>query len=482
MRLLAVQRIIGVVVALSGAFMLPPLALSWLLDEGVEAAFAETLGIALVAGLALWLPVRRVRSELRLRDGFIVTTATWVLVSLTCALPFVLGPPHLSFTDGYFESASGLTTTGATVIVGLDALPRSLRFYRQSLCFFGGMGIVILAVAILPMLRVGGSQLFRAETTGPVKDTKLTPRIAETARALWLVYVGLNVTCALAFWVGGMDLLDATGHAMSVVATGGFSPYDASIGHFDSPLLEAICIVFMFLGGVNFALHYVAWHRASATHYFADAELKAYFAIALALSLLMTAGIYAGAQFPSVLESFRHASFQVVSNLTTTGLTTTGFSNWPGFAPTLLILIGFIGGCSGSTSGGLKVTRVVILFRQGGRELLQLVHPRGRFLVKLGRTSVPGLVLAAVTGFCTLYAFSFLVMTLLLTAVGVDQVTAWSAVAACINNLGPALGAAAVHFRDLNDAAIWICSFAMILGRLEVFTVLILFTPAFWRE
>jgi trk system potassium uptake protein TrkH len=482
MRLLAVQRIIGAVVALSGAIMLPPLLLSWLLDDGIEAAFAETAGIAVVAGVLLWLPVRRVRTELRLRDGFIVTTATWVLVSLTCALPFVLGAPHLSFTDAYFESASGLTTTGSTVIVGLEKLPRSLLFYRQSLNFLGGMGIVILAIAVLPMLRVGGSQLFRTEATGPIKDTKLTPRIAETARALWLVYVGLNAICALAFWVGGMDLLDAVGHAFATIATGGFSPYDASLGHFNSPVLETICIVFMFLGGINFALHYVAWHRASASHYFADPELKAFFMIAAALSVLIAVGIYSGGQFPTLAESFRHATFQVVSNLTTTGLTTTGFANWPGFAPTLLILVGFIGGCSGSTSGGLKVTRVVILFRQGGRELLQLVHPRGRFLVKLGRTSVPGLVLAAVTGFCTLYAFSFLVMTLLLTAVGVDQVTAWSAVAACINNMGPALGAAAVHFRDLNDAAVWICSFAMILGRLEVFTVLVLFTPAFWRE
>ncbi len=482
MRLLAVQRIIGAVVALSGVFMLPPLVLSWLLGDGLEACFGESMAIAVVAGLALWLPVRRARTELRLRDGFIVTTLTWVLVSLTCAVPFMLGPTHLSFTDAYFESASGLTTTGATVIVGLDALPRSLLFYRQSLCFLGGMGIVILAIAILPMLRVGGSQLFRAETTGPVKDTKLTPRIAETARALWLVYVGLNAICALAFWVGGMDLLDAVGHAMAAVATGGFSPYDASIGHFDSAVLESICIVFMFLGGVNFALHYVAWHRASATHYFGDPELKAYFALSVALSVVVAFGIYGAGVFPTLGESLRHGTFHVVSNITTTGFTSTGFFTWPGFAPMLLILIGFIGGCSGSTSGGLKIVRVVILFRQGAREMLQLVHPKGRFVVKLGHTSVPGQVLAAVTGFCTLYVFSYVVMALLLAAVGVDLVTAWSAVAACINNMGPALGVAGPHFRDLNDAAIWICSFAMILGRLEVFTVLILFTPAFWRE
>jgi trk system potassium uptake protein TrkH len=422
------------------------------------------------------------REELRLRDGFLVTTLTWVLVGATSAVPFMLGPTGMSLTDAYFEATSGLTTTGATVYVGLDRLPPSLLFYRQSLQFLGGMGIVILAVAILPMLRVGGSQLFRAETTGPVKDTKLTPRIAETARALWLVYVGLNAACALAFWLGGMELLDAIGHAFAAIATGGFSTHDASIGYFDSPLLEALCVFFMFLGGVNFSLHFVAWQRASAAHYFNDPELRAYAGVVLAASVVVATGVYAAGVFGSVVESLRHATFQVVSNLTTTGFTTTGFFTWPGFAPMLLILIGFVGGCSGSTSGGMKVVRIVILFRQGARELLQLVHPKGRFMVKLGRTSVPGQVLAAVTGFCTLYVFSFMVMTLLLTAVGVDLVTAWSAIAACINNMGPALGVAGPHFRDLNDAASWICTFAMILGRLEVFTVLVLFTRAFWKE
>jgi trk system potassium uptake protein TrkH len=279
-----------------------------------------------------------------------------------------------------------------------------------------------------------------------------------------------------------MDLLDAIGHAFAAIATGGFSTHDASFGYFDSPLLEALCVFFMFLGGVNFSLHFVAWQRASAAHYFNDPELRAYAGIVLAASVVVAAGVYATGVFASVVESLRHATFQVVSNLTTTGFTTTGFFTWPGFAPMLLVLIGFVGGCSGSTSGGMKVVRIVILFRQGARELLQLVHPKGRFMVKLGRTSVPGQVLAAVTGFCTLYVFSFMVMTLLLTAVGVDLVTAWSAIAACINNMGPALGVAGPHFRDLNDAASWICTFAMILGRLEVFTVLVLFTRAFWKE
>jgi trk system potassium uptake protein TrkH len=482
MRLFIVQRIIGAVIALSGAIMLPPIALSLAFDDGIAAAFVESALLSLVVGLLLWLPVRRARGELRLRDGFIVTTAIWVLVSASCALPFMLGPTRLGFSDAYFEAASGLTTTGATVITNLDQLPQSLLFYRQSLCFLGGMGIVILAIAILPMLRIGGSQLFRAETTGPVKDAKLTPRIAETARALWLVYVGLNAACALSFWLGGMTLLDAIGHAFSAVATGGFSTHDASMGYFDSALLEAICTVFMFLGGINFALHFVAWRRATGAPYFRDSELKGYFAIVLAISVLIAFDVYANGVFPSFAESLRHATFQTVSNMTTTGFTTVGFSGWPSFAPMLLVLIGFVGGCSGSTSGGMKVVRVMILFRQGAREVLQLIHPRGRFLVKIGGLSVPGSVLAAVTAFCTLYVFSYVVMALALAATGVDLVTAWSAVAACINNMGPGLGVVSMHFRDLSDPAVWICSFAMILGRLEVFTVLVLFTPAFWKE
>jgi len=482
MRLFVVQRITGAVIALTGVIMLPPLAISLAFDDGISATFIESAGLALLVGALLWLPVRRARGELRLRDGFIVVTAIWVMVSASCAVPFMLGPTRLGVTDAYFEAASGLTTTGATVITNLDQLPQSLLFYRQSLCFLGGMGIVILAIAVLPMLRIGGSQLFRAETTGPVKDSKLTPRIAETARALWLVYVGLNAACAVAFWLGGMKLLDAIGHAFSAVATGGFSTHDASLGYYDSPLLEMVCVLFMFLGGINFALHFVAWQRASGTPYFRDAELKAYFAIALSISALVAFNVYAHGVFPTFLESFRHALFHTVSNLTTTGYTTTGFAGWPGFAPMLLVLIGFVGGCSGSTSGGMKVVRVMILFRQGAREVLQLIHPRGRFLVKIGGLSVPGAVLAAVTAFCTLYVFSYVVMALALAGTGVDLVTAWSAVAVCINNMGPGLGLVSVHFRDLEDAAVWICSFAMILGRLEVFTVLVLFSPAFWKE
>jgi trk system potassium uptake protein TrkH len=482
MKIRAIQRVTGALTAASAGVIVPSLLLAWWWDESTEAMFARCLAATLVLGLGLWYPARHAHDELGVREGFLVTTIAWLLVSATCALPFLWGPTHLSLADAVFESVSGLTTTGATVLSGLDQLPRSVLFYRQSLNFLGGVGIIILAVAILPMLRVGGSQLFRAETTGPVKDNKLTPRVAETARALWRVYLGLNIACAVAYWIGGMPWFDAVCHAFSTVATGGFSIHDQSLGYYHSTLIENIAMLFMFLGGINYALHYRAWRRASLDGYFADAEVKAYFAITLGLAVVVAIGVYANGNYDTLAAAFHEGLFQTVSNLSTTGLTTHSYANWGSFVPMLLIMMGFVGGCSGSTAGGMKVARVVMLFRQGAREIQQLIHPKGRFVVKLGGISVTGAVLAAVTGFCTLYCFSYVVMALALSASGVDWVTAWSAVAVCINNMGPGLDGIAERFHNFNDASIWVCSFAMILGRLEVFTVLVLFSPTFWRE
>lgn len=481
MRIFAIQKVVGAVIALTGAVNLPPIALSLLDGDGWVMAYVDSLVACAVVGALLWLPVRRVRQDLRLRDGFLVVTLIWLIACAACALPFMLGPTHLGVADAYFEAVSGLTTTGATVIVGLDALPRSMHLYRQSLHFLGGLGIIVLAVAVLPMLRIGGAQLFRAESTGPVKDSRLTPRIAETAKALWLVYLGLVIACALAYWIGGMGGFDAVTHAFSTVATGGFANYDASIGAFDSPLIELVAIVFMFLGGVNFGLHFIAWRRASAHHYFTDPETRAFVGILVGLALLLALNLWLAGRY-GLVDSLRHAGFQLVSNVTTTGFTTVGFTDWPGFAPLALILVGFIGGCSGSTSGGIKIVRIVILFKQGWREIQQLVHPRGRFIVKLGELSVPGAVLAAVTAFCTLHIACFTLLTLALASLGLDLLSAFSAAASMLNNLGPGLGVVASNFRDVGDAGVWLCSFAMILGRLEIFTVLVLLTPAFWRE
>jgi len=481
-RVRTLQRLLGAIVALSGMMSLPPAALAWWWGEATVLAFLESFLVPFAAGLVLWFPVRNAQYELRLRDGFLIVSAAWIIACLVTALPFVLAPPHLSYTDAVFEATSGLTTTGATVITGIEHLPRSVLFFRSSLNYFGGMGIVILAVAILPMLRIGGMQLFRAESTGPQKDSKLTPRIADTAKALWLVYTGLVVLCALAFWAGGMSFFDAVTHAMPTVATGGFANYDASFGHWDSALLDGIAILFMFLGGLNFGLHWYAWRRATLGHYKADAEFLGFLWICLAVTAAITLTIWLGGRFDDPLTAFRHALFQVVSNITTTGFVTTGFVDWPGMAPLALMMVGFVGGCAGSTSGGMKVARVQMVVRQGFRELKQLVHPKGQFLVKVGGKRVSESVVISVAGFCTLYILAYLVMTLALTADGVDIVTAFSAIAACINNMGPGLGEVASHFQTLGDGAIWICSFAMVLGRLEVFTLLVLLTPQFWRD
>jgi trk system potassium uptake protein TrkH len=476
------QRIFGAIIALSSLITVPPLVIAWSLSEPSLGAFIDSFLLIGGVGLALWWPAREAHYDLRLRDGFLITTAIWIIASLVTAIPFTLAAPYLSYTDAVFEATSGLTTTGASVITGLDALPRSVLFYRQSLNSLGGMGIVILAVAILPMLKIGGMQLFRAESTGPTRDSKLTPRIAETARALGLVYLGLNVLCALAYWIGGMSFFDAVCHAMATVATGGFSTHDANFGYWHSALIDGMAMVFMMLGGANFGLHWYAWRRATISHYQADAELFTFTAIAVIASVLVAVNLWLSGQYPNFFTALHLGGFQVVANLTTTGFFTTGYADWPGMAPLLLILLSFIGGCAGSTAGGMKVARLQMVVRQGLREIKQLVHPKGQFVVKVGGKRVSESVVISVAGFCTIYLVSFLVLTLLLTANGLDIVTSFSAIAACLNNLGQGLGQVAHHYNALNDFSTWVCTFAMILGRLEIFTVLVLLTPQFWQE
>jgi trk system potassium uptake protein TrkH len=482
MRLLAILRILGVIIGLTSLTKLPSALLAWWLDELTVRVFFGSFLLSALLGLLLYWPNRKVSYDLRLRDGFLIVTLTWVSASLVSALPLVFGPPHLSLADAVFEATSGLTTTGATVIAGLDLLPRSVLLYRQVLQFAGGMGIVILAVAILPMLRIGGTQLFRAETTGPSRDSKLTPRIAGTAKALWLVYLGLTVLCTLSFWVAGMGLFDAVCHAMSTVSTGGFSTWDAGFGHWNSALLETVAIVFMVLGGINFALHFAAWRSASVTPYYGDSELRAFIRILALASVACALVIWLGGDYAAPGQALRHATFQVVSMMTTTGYVVPGFDQWSGIAPMLLMIVAVIGGCSGSTVGGLKVARVLMVVRQGLREVRQLVHPKGQFLVKMGGKRVSESVVLSVSGFITLWMCCFMLVLLGLVASGLDLVSAFGGTVATLANAGPGLGSVAYTFADASPAAVWLGSFAMLLGRLEVFSVLVLFTPAFWRD
>ena len=477
-----VLRIIGVLSVFFSFTMLPPVAVSWYYRDGAHLPFLFGFLIILSAGLLLWWPFRHARRDLRVRDGFLVVALLWIILSFTGAVPLLMVErPYLTFTDAVFEAVSGLTTTGATVISGLDGLPRSILYYRQQLQWLGGMGIVVLAVAVLPLLRVGGMQLYRAETPGPMKDTKLTPRIAETAKALWGVYLGLTVICAFSYWCVGMQPFDAVAHAFSTIAIGGFSTHDASIGFFRSPAIEAVALVFMLISGINFALHFEILRRRHLHVYFADSEVRTYVAL-LILVAMLTSGYLWWRGDIDPHAAVRYGLFQTVSFMTTTGFTSTDYSVWPAFVQVILVFGAFVGGCAGSTAGGLKVIRVLLLYKQGIREILRLIHPQAEIPVKVGRIPVSTRVVEAVWGFFSLYVASFAVMMALMMAAGLDQVTAFAAVAACLNNLGPGLGEVTAGFMTMPDAVKWLACFAMLLGRLEIFTLLVLLVPAYWRS
>ena len=482
-RTATVQRILGFLIAGASLMMLPPAAVSLWYMDGTATLFLVSAVVLFLIGMVIFLPVRHVHEELRLRDGFLVVVACWLSLVLVGALPFLLlAEPDISYVDAVFESMSALTTTGATILTKIDELPRGILYYRQQLQWLGGLGIVVLAVAILPMLRIGGMQLYRAETPGPLKDSKLTPRITETAKALWLIYLGITVLCALAYWLGGMTLFDAVGHAFSTVAIGGMSTHDAGFTWFNSPTLELIATFFMVVAGINFAIHFTSWKRASSQPYFQDPELKVYASLLLGFAILTTLALYLNGTYGSLTESARFAIFQVVSVMTTTGFSSADFSIWPGFIPIMLICIAFIGGCAGSTCGGMKVIRIMLLYRQASREIRRLIHPHAIIPVKIGGRKTSANVMDAVWGFFFLYVASFVMITIALNGVGVDPVTAYAAAAACITNLGPGLGDVSANYASLSSTAKVILSFAMLMGRLEIFTLLVLFSPEFWRN
>lgn len=483
MQLLTIQRILGILLSLFSITMLPAMAVSIYYQDGSLQAFIDAFVLLLVTGLIFWFPVRNHRKELKIRDGFIVVVMFWIALGLAGALPFFLTEvPKMTFTDAVFESMSGLTTTGATVLTGLDTLPEAVLFYRQFLQWLGGMGIVVLAVAILPLLGVGGMQLYRAEMPGPMKDSKLTPRITETAKALWYIYLSLTIGCAVAYYLAGMSWFDAVGHSFSTVAIGGFSTHDLSIGYFNSAAIEMIAVVFMLLAGINFTLHFLGWRHRSIKHYWADAELRTYIWILVIISLVASGYLYFTGTYQDPWTAFHQGVFQAVSIGTTTGFTTTDYSLWPGFLPVLLLMASYIGGCAGSTAGGMKVIRVMLLFKQGYREVLRLIHPNAVYAIKVNNKALPPKVIGAVWGFFAMYVFCFSIMHLFLMATGLDVVTSFSAVTACLNNLGPGLGDVGANFSSINSPAKWVLCVAMLLGRLEIFTLLVVLTPAFWRR
>ena len=483
MQLIVIQKILGLLLALFSVAMLPPLLIALASGEDTATGFLSVFLLILALGLALWLPARKSKKDLRLRDGFVVVVMFWAGLGLAGAAPFLLlQTPAMSVTDAVFESISGLTTTGATVLTGLDQMPKSILFYRQELQWLGGMGIIVLAVAILPVLGVGGMQLYRAETPGPIKDAKLTPRITETAKALWYIYLSMTIACAFLYWLAGMSLFDAVSHSFSTVSIGGFSTHDDSMRHFNSPLVNAVAVVFMLFAGLNFALHFAAWRSASLGAYRRDAEARTFLKMLLAACVVTCLYLIHSETYEDPLTAISHGIFQSVSIATTTGFSTTSYSSWPAFLPVLLLFASFIGGCAGSTGGGLKVIRVLLLSKQGVREIRRLVHPNAIMRIKLGGKPVEESIIGAVWGFFASYIAIFAALLLALMATGMDQVTAFSAVAACLNNLGPGLGEVSAHYAGINDPSKWLLCFAMLLGRLEIFTLLVLLTPTFWRK
>lgn len=478
-----ILRILGILLILFSFTMIPPIIISLIYNDGSLLPFILAFFIILSIGSLLWFPVKDNKNDLRLRDGFFVVVLFWVGLGVTGSIPLLLSDtPDLTFTNAIFESISGLTTTGATIIVGIDNLPKSVLFYRQELQWLGGMGIIVLAVAILPMLGIGGMQLYRAETPGPVKDTKLTPRITETAKSLWYIYLTMTIVCAILYYIAGMDIFDAIAHSFSTVSIGGFSTHDQSIGYFDNGLIETVAIFFMLIAGINFSLHFLSFRNINVKSYLHDAELRAYIKILLVICTICTIYNLIDGNYDSYKLLIRESVFQSVSIATTTGFTTAEFQNWPGFTPLLLILSCFIGACAGSTGGGIKVIRVLLLFKQGVREIKRLIHPNAIFTIKVGDKPIPDRIIEAVWGFLAVYVVIFVILLLALTATNIDFVTAFSALSACINNLGPGLGDVSQNYFHINNTAKWILCFAMLLGRLEIFTLLVLFSPAFWRR
>ncbi len=482
--MLAVAHVLGMLMALFAVTFVLPLVSALVFQDGTFDDFAIAAGINVVIGLAIAGATRRYKRELKARDGFLLVTLAWVLMSLSAAVPLMIALPGISLTDAYFEAVSGLTTTGSTVITGLENLPPSINLWRHALHWFGGIGIIVLAVAVLPLLGVGGMALYRAETPGPVKDEKLTPRITETAKALWLTYIGITAIGVVALRSAGMGWFDALCHAFSAMGLGGFSTRDASIGAFDSAAIEIVLIVLMLVASLNFSRHFMALRNRSLDPYRRDSEAKAILVLVgasvVAIALLLTLrGTY-----PTFLEALRHSAFNVVSVASTTGFVSQDFGLWPIFAPVWMLFLSCIVCSTGSTGGGIKMFRTLLLARQAQREMKLLVHPSAVIPIRIGDHIVQDRIAYSVLAFIFLYFQTIAVLTFALLLTGMPLVDAFTSVVSSVNNLGPGIGQTgpAGNYQGLTDTQTWICTFAMLLGRLEIFSVLILFTAAFWRK
>lgn len=482
--LLAVSPVLGIIAMAMSLTHLVPITVSFLFDDDTHRQFALSMTLNLAAGFLLWLGTRKHKRELTLREGILLVISVWTGGAVFAAIPLLLSIPGLSFADAYFEAVSGLTATGATVLSGLDQLPPSLNMWRAELQWLGGMGVIVLVVAVLPMLGVGGRQITKSEIPGPMKEDQLTPRLAQTAKGLWLIYAVLTLACVLSYHAAGMSWIDALIHAFSTLSLGGFSSHDASFGYFNSPAIEAVAILFMLIAGINFATHFVVWRGKSLAPYRHDTEVR-YFALVVVTSVLGIAMLlWLSGVYPQFLTALRYAAFNIVSVGTTTGYSSADYNLWPVFAPMWVLFLGTFLACSGSTGGGIKMMRAIILYRQVYREFKKLAHPNAIVPLKIAGQVVPNQIVFAVLVFFFIWVVILVSVTLILGSSGLDAMTAFSAAVASLNNIGPGLHQVgpATNYAMLSDFQIWVCSFAMLLGRLELFTFLIIFTPAFWRK
>jgi trk system potassium uptake protein TrkH len=483
-RLISLVRLFGIMLmAFSLAYILPIIT-AWISHDGTASFFIKNLLLSFGLGGVLWILAKDHKRELKSKEGFILVLLSWSGMAGLASLPLLEYLPGLSFTDAYFEAMSGLSTTGATILADLDFLPPAMNLWRHELHWLGGMSIIVLAVAILPILGVGGRQVFMSETPGPMRDSKLTPRIAETAKNLWNIYAGLTLACILGLKLAGMDWFDAICHAFSTLGLGGFSTRDQNIRFYNSPAIEGVLMLFMLLAGMNFATHFLAVRNRSLNPYKYDVEAKPYLALIMGSCLGLAAFLVYRDVYPDFWESLRYAAFNVISIATDCGFSNTDYGLWPTFAPLWMLFLACVTVCTGSTGGGIKMMRVLILAKQSQSQLFLLNHPTAIYPLKLGKMIVSSNVQLAVLGFIFVYFMSVVLLTLTLVISGLDFISAFSAIVSCLNNAGPGLGEVgpAKDYAALTDFQKWMCTLAMFLGRVEILTALVVFTPTFWRK
>lgn len=484
MQIKTILRLLGLLLLIFSLSMLTPLIFSVIFKESFYWPFITAFLCTSGTGALLWLGFNNHRKELKARDGFLIVVLFWVVLCFYGALPFLfaIDEQTQTITDAIFESVSGFTTTGATILIRIEDLPHAILFYRQQLQFLGGMGIVVLAVAILPMLGVGGMQLYRAETPGPMKESKLTPRIAQTAKALWSIYLLLTIACMLCYWLAGMSWFDALGESFSTVSTGGFSVHDKSFAHYNSSVIELIATLFMILGATNFGLHFLAFRKRSLLHYWRDEEFRTFIKILIVTVTIIALSLISYGYFDNSHHAIIKSLFNVISLATTTGFISASFSTWPSFLPILILVLAIVGGCAASTTGGVKVLRALLLYKQSKREMVRLIHPNAIIPIKFGRHRLDEPILQSMWGFISAFIALFILMMIIFMAFGNDFLTAFSAMVATLANAGAGIGSISLTYDHLSIPSKWLLMFAMIIGRLEIFSVLILFSRQFWLK